>query len=254
MNRNRKPLLAGNWKLNCRIDEALVLVDELAALVGSSADRDVLVAPPFTAIAAVAQRLASSRIHVAGQDLYWEDTGAYTGEVSGPMLVAAGCSHVIVGHSERRHLFGDTDEWVARKTAAALRADLVPIVCVGETLAEREAGTTLAVVERQVRAVLSDLGPAALRRIVVAYEPVWAIGTGKVATPEQAQEVHRAIRGILATLAGGEIAAAVRIIYGGSVKPDNIDALMAQPDLDGALVGGASLQAADFARIVGFNA
>jgi len=252
--RTRTPLLAGNWKMHCRIDEALSLVDELLALVRSATDRDILVAPPFTAVAAVAQRLAGSRVQVAGQDLYWEDKGAYTGEVSGPMLAAAGCTHVIVGHSERRQLFGDSDDWVARKTAAALRADLTPIVCVGERLAEREAGTTLAVVERQVRAALSDLGPAAMSRIVMAYEPVWAIGTGKVATPDQAQEVHRAIRGILGGLAGTEIAAAVRILYGGSVKPDNIDALMAQPDLDGALVGGASLQAADFARIVAFNA
>lgn len=252
--RARTPLLAGNWKMHYRIDEALALVDELVRLIGPATNRDVLVAPPFTAVAAVAQRLKGSRVQVAGQDLYWEDRGAYTGEVSAPMLAAAGCSHVIVGHSERRQLFGDSDEWVARKAAAALRADLAPIICVGETLAERESGTTLAVVERQTRAALADLGPAALRRIVVAYEPVWAIGTGRVATPEQAQEVHRAIRGILAALAGTEIAATVRILYGGSVKPDNIDALMAQADLDGALVGGASLQAADFARIVGFNA
>lgn len=252
--RARTPLLAGNWKMHCRIDEALALVDELVRLIDAVADREVVVAPPFTAVAAVAQRLKGSRVQVAGQDLYWEDKGAFTGEVSGPMLAAAGCSHVIVGHSERRQLFGDSDEWVARKAAAALRADLAPIICVGETLAEREGGTTLAVVERQVRAALADLGPAALRRIVVAYEPVWAIGTGRVATPEQAQEVHRAIRGILAALAGTEIAATVRILYGGSVKPDNIEALMAQADLDGALVGGASLQAADFARIVGFNA
>jgi triosephosphate isomerase len=224
------------------------------ALVGTVEDRDILVAPPFTALASVAQRVAGSRIQVSGQDVYWEDKGAYTGEISGPMLAAAGCSHAIVGHSERRQFFGDTDEWVARKAEAALRADLTPIVCVGETLAEREAGATLAVVERQVRTALSPLGPAALRRIVIAYEPVWAIGTGKVATPEQAQEIHQAIRGMLAAQGGPEIAAAVRILYGGSVKPDNIDALMAQPDLDGALVGGASLQAADFARIVRFNA
>ena len=226
----------------------------MLALVGTVEDRDILVAPPFTALASVAQRVAGSRIQVSGQDVYWEDKGAYTGEISGPMLAAAGCSHAIVGHSERRQFFGDTDEWVARKAEAALRADLTPIVCVGETLAEREAGATLAVVERQVRTALSPLGPAALRRIVIAYEPVWAIGTGKVATPEQAQEIHQAIRGMLAAQGGPEIAAAVRILYGGSVKPDNIDALMAQPDLDGALVGGASLQAADFARIVRFNA
>lgn len=250
----RTPLLAGNWKLHGTISEALALVDELLPLVESVPERDILVAPPFTAIAAVAQRLAGTRIQVAGQDLYWEDKGAFTGEVSGPMLVASGCTHVIVGHSERRQFFGDSDEWVARKTQAALRADLVPIICVGETLSEREAGTTLAVVDRQVRAALSPLGPAALARVVIAYEPVWAIGTGKVATPEQAQEVHHAIRDIVAAQASPEIAAAVRILYGGSVKPDNVDALMAQPDLDGALVGGASLKAGDFARIVGFHA
>lgn len=250
----RTPLLVGNWKLHCRIDEALSLVEALLPLIGAAGDREVLVAPPFTAIAAVAERLKSTRVRVAGQDLYWEDKGAFTGEVSGPLLASAGCSHVIVGHSERRQFFGDSDEWVARKTAAALRAGLTPIICVGETLAEREAATTLAVVARQVRATIADLEPAALRQIVVAYEPVWAIGTGRVATPEQAQEVHHAIRDMLATQAGPEIAAAVRILYGGSVKPDNIDALMAQPDLDGALVGGASLRAADFARIVCFNA
>lgn len=252
--RTRTPLLAGNWKMHGTVSEALALVDELRPLVESVTDRDILVAPPFTAIAAVAERLAGTRIHIAGQDLYWEDKGAFTGEVSGPMLASSGCTHVVVGHSERRQFFGDSDEWVARKTQAALRADLIPIVCVGETLAERESGTTLAVVQRQVRAALSPLGPAGCSRIVVAYEPVWAIGTGKVATPDQAQEVHRAIRDMIATQAGPEIAAAVRILYGGSVKPDNVDALMAQPDLDGALVGGASLKAGDFARIVRFNA
>jgi triosephosphate isomerase len=252
--RARTPLLAGNWKMHGTVSEALALVDELRALLESVTDRDILVAPPFTAIAAVAERLAGTRIHVAGQDLYWEDKGAFTGEVSAPMLASSGCTHVIVGHSERRQFFGDSDEWVARKTQAALRADLIPIVCVGETLSERESGTTLAVVQRQVRAALSPLGPAALARIVVAYEPVWAIGTGKVATPDQAQEVHRAIRDMIASQAGPEIAAAVRILYGGSVKPDNVDALMAQPDLDGALVGGASLKAGEFARIVRFNA
>ena len=254
MMHTRTPLLAGNWKMHGGAREALQLVDELLPLVEAVAGRDILVAPPFTAIAAVAQRLAGTGIHVAGQNLFWEDKGAFTGEVSGPMLASSGCTYVIVGHSERRQLFGDSDEWVARKTQAALRADLIPIVCVGETLAERDSGATLAVVERQVRAALSPLGPAALARVVVAYEPVWAIGTGKVATPDQAQQVHHAIRAMIATQGGPTIAAAVRILYGGSVKADNVDALMAQPDLDGALVGGASLQAGDFARIVRFNA
>jgi triosephosphate isomerase len=170
------------------------------------------------------------------------------------MLVAAGCSHVILGHSERRQLFGDLDEWVGRKTHTALRVGLVPIVCVGETLAEREADETLEVVARQLRAALADLDHEALLRVIVAYEPVWAIGTGKVATPGQAQEVHASLRALLASLATPSVAARIRILYGGSVKPDNIDTLMRQPDIDGALVGGASLQAADFARIVGFTA
>jgi triosephosphate isomerase len=170
------------------------------------------------------------------------------------MLAAAGCTHVIVGHSERRQFFGDTDEWVARKVGAALRSGLTPIVCVGETLKEREARETWAVIDRQTRAALYGLDSAAVSQLVVAYEPVWAIGTGKVATPEQAQEVHGSIRSLLAELAGPAVAAGVRILYGGSVKPDNIDALMRQPDLDGALVGGASLNAADFSRIVRFNA
>jgi triosephosphate isomerase len=170
------------------------------------------------------------------------------------MLTAAGCTHVIVGHSERRQLFGDSDEWVARKVSAALRNRLTPIMCVGETLREREASETWAVIDRQVRAGLYGLDAGSIARVIVAYEPVWAIGTGKVATPEQAQEVHASIRALLDELAGPAVAAGIRILYGGSVKPDNVDALMRQPDLDGALVGGASLNAADFTRIVRFVA
>lgn len=250
----RVPLLAGNWKMHGTASEAVALIDALLPQIADVQDREVLVAPPFTALVPVAERLRGSRVRLAGQDLYWEDRGAFTGEVSGPMLAAAGCSHVIVGHSERRQLFGEVDEWVSRKAAAALRAGLTPIVCVGETLAEREAEATLAVVERQVRNGLAQIDAAALPTVVVAYEPVWAIGTGKVATPEQAQEVHAAIRRILGELAGPGVAAAVRILYGGSVKADNVDALMRQPDVDGALVGGASLQAGEFARIVRFLA
>lgn len=251
---SRTPLLAGNWKMHGTATEAVALVDELLQAIADVSDREVLVAPPFTALVPVADRLRGSRVRLAAQNLYWEERGAFTGEVSGPMLVEAGCSHVIVGHSERRQLFGDTDEWVARKAQAAARAGLIPIVCVGETLAERDADATLAVVERQVRAGLAALDPAALATIVLAYEPVWAIGTGKVATPEQAQEVHAAIRRILGDVAGPSVAAAVRILYGGSVKADNVDALMRQPDVDGALVGGASLKAGEFARIVRFLA
>jgi len=250
----RTRLIAGNWKMHCTADEARTLVDALLPQIVDAGDRDVLVAPPFTALSTVAECLRGSSVLLAGQNLHWEDRGAFTGEVSAPMLAAAGCSHVIVGHSERRHLFGEPDEVVGRKAAAALRAGLRPIVCVGETLAEREAGTTLEVVDRQTRAALAALEPAGLEQVILAYEPVWAIGTGQVATPEQAQDVHAAIRGLLTLLAGSRVAAGARILYGGSVKPDNIDALMRQPDLDGALVGGASLQPADFARIVRFAA
>jgi triosephosphate isomerase len=250
----RTPLLAGNWKMHGAGAAAAQLAAEVVEAVRGVTDRDVLIAPPFPVLPLVAERLAGSRVLLAAQNLHWEDSGAFTGEVSGPMLTAVGCTHAIVGHSERRQLFGDTDEWVARKVGAALRAGLTPIVCVGETLAEREANETWAVIDRQVRAALFGLDAGAIGRLVLAYEPVWAIGTGKVATPEQAQEVHGSIRALLGERAGAAVAAAVRILYGGSVKPDNIDALMHQPDLDGALVGGASLNAADFARIVHFTA
>jgi len=250
----RTPILAANWKMHCTAEEAEILIGALLPLITDVDDREVLVAPPFTALAAVAACLSGSRVSLAGQNLYWEDRGAFTGEVSGPMLRAAGCSHVIVGHSERRYLFGDRDDWVERKTAAALRAGLTPIVCIGETLLERESGATLSVVDRQTRAALGGLAPPEIDRLVLAYEPVWAIGTGQVASPEQAQEVHASIRALIASLAGPRVAARIRILYGGSVKPDNIDALMRQPDLDGALVGGASLHAVDFARIVRFTA
>jgi triosephosphate isomerase len=250
----RTPLLAGNWKMHGAGAAAAQLAADVVDAVRSVADRDVLIAPPFPVLPLVAERLAGSRVLLAAQNLHWENSGAFTGEVSGPMLTASGCTHVIVGHSERRQLFGDTDEWVARKVGAALRAGLTPIVCVGETLGEREANETSAVIDRQVRAALFGLDAAAIARLVLAYEPIWAIGTGKVATPEQAQDVHGSIRALLGEHGGPAVAAAVRILYGGSVKPDNIDALMRQPDLDGALVGGASLNAADFARIVRFTA
>lgn len=250
----RVPLLAGNWKMHGLIQEAERLASEIVDAVRDVRHREVLIAPPFPVLAAVHRCLEGSRILLAGQNLHWEQRGAFTGEVSAPMLTAAGCTHVIVGHSERRQFFGDTDEWVARKVAAALRHGLVPILCVGETLEERDANETLAVIERQTRAGLYGLDAAGLRRVIVAYEPVWAIGTGRVATPDQAQEVHAQIRSLIATLAGTIVAADCRILYGGSVKPENIDALMEQPDVDGALVGGASLNALDFARIVRFRA
>jgi len=250
----RTPLLAGNWKMNGTLPEALALVDDLRAAIGDVTSRDVLVAPAFPALAAVAERLQGSGFLLAAQDMHWEDSGAYTGAVSGPMLRAAGCSHVILGHSERRQYFAESDEVVARKVKAALKHDLTPIMCVGETLAERESGAATSVIERQVRGGLQDLAPASLAKIVLAYEPVWAIGTGKVATPQQAQQVHESIRRLLALLGGDAVAGQCRILYGGSVKSDNVDSLMRESDIDGALVGGASLKAAEFARIVHFEA
>jgi triosephosphate isomerase len=233
------------------VAEAVALAREVAAgLAAASGGRvQVAVAPPFTALHAVAGALGGTGLEVAAQDVHWEAQGAFTGEVSAAMLAEAGCRHGIVGHSERRQLFGETDESVRKKVGALLAANVLPIVCVGETLAEREAGKTLAVVERQVRAALAGLPSPALAALTVAYEPVWAIGTGKTASAAQAQEVHAALRKILREL-GGDAAEAIRIQYGGSVKPDNAAELMSQPDVDGALVGGASLKAGDFLAIV----
>ena len=209
---------------------------------------DVLVAPPFTALHAVASVLSGSRIALAAQNMHFEREGAFTGEVSGPMLREAGCSHVILGHSERRHIFGEGDELVSRKTRAALDHGLLPIVCVGETLDERDSGETLKVVGRQVDRALHGIEPALLLRLVIAYEPVWAIGTGRAATPAQAQEVHGFIRERITSSHGD--AQALQILYGGSVKPENIEAIMSEPDIDGALVGGACLQRDSFLKII----
>jgi triosephosphate isomerase (TIM) len=246
----RKKFVCGNWKMFKTRAEAQELVRALAPLVADAGERvQVAVAPPFTALAAAAEALAGTRIELAAQNCHWEAQGAFTGEVSPKMLSDACVTHCIVGHSERRQLFGETDEGVRKKTVALLGAGLLPIVCVGETLAEREAGKTLEVVARQVRGALAGVAAGDVARLTLAYEPVWAIGTGKTATTAQAQEVHAAIRNLLRELAGGA-ADEVRIQYGGSVKPDNAAELMAQPDVDGALVGGASLKAADFSQIV----
>jgi triosephosphate isomerase len=246
----RKKFVCGNWKMHRTTAEARALAGEVRSAAEALADRvDVAIAPPFTALAATAEALAGSRIGLGAQNLHWEAQGAFTGEISAAMLVEAGCRYVLCGHSERRQFFGDTDDWVQKKTRAALAAGLHPIVCVGETLPEREAGKTLEVVGRQVRAALAGLGDAQVAGLTVAYEPVWAIGTGKTASSAQAQEVHAAIRAILAELAPSA-AASVRILYGGSVKPDNAAELMSQPDVDGALVGGASLKALDFTGII----
>jgi triosephosphate isomerase (TIM) len=246
----RTKFVCGNWKMHKTAAEARALVAELRGLAEALAGTvQVAVAPPFTALAAAAEALRGSRIELAAQNVHAEPQGAFTGEVSAAMLAEAGVRHVIVGHSERRQLFGETDEGVRRKAGAVLAAGMRPIVCVGETLAEREAGRTLEVVGRQVRGGLSGIAASALAALTVAYEPVWAIGTGRTATTAQAQEVHAAIRTVLRELAGG-VADQVRIQYGGSVKPDNAAELMAQPDVDGALVGGASLKASDFSLIV----
>ncbi len=249
----RTPVLVGNWKMYGTVAETRRLLSDLLPRVAGVADREIVVAPPFTSLTAAAEAVAGSNVAVAAQNVHWESQGAFTGEVSAPMLREAGCTAAIVGHSERRQLFGETDANVNRRLRAALSGGLRVIACVGETWPEREAGETFAVVERQVRAALLEVDPAGIRDVSIAYEPVWAIGTGKTATPDEAEEVHAAIRRLVAGQFGADKAREMRILYGGSVKPDNIDALMAKPDLDGALVGGASLDAAGFARIVRFE-
>jgi triosephosphate isomerase len=247
MNSSRRPLIAGNWKMFHGGRTSVELAQGVVAFAKTLPKVDVVVAPPFTALAAVAETIDGSPVKLAAQNLYPKDSGAYTGEVSGPFLAECGCAWVIVGHSERRQYFAESDAFVAEKAAAALAHDILPIVCVGETLQQREAGETLAVVKRQVDAFL-DVIARAKQAVAVAYEPVWAIGTDKVAGPDEAEEVHAAIR---TWLKGKDAALAerTRILYGGSVKPDNAAALMACPNIDGALVGGASLDAASFGAI-----
>jgi len=249
----RRPIMAGNWKMHKTVGEAVDFVTRLQEELGDWERTEVVVAPPFVALAPVAERLAGSKIALAAQDCFWEEEGAYTGEVSAPMLRGVGCRYVIIGHSERRAYFSETDETVNKKVQAILSHDLHPIICVGESLEERERGDTFTIVERQVKEGLKGLDGAAVQKMVVAYEPLWAIGTGKTATPEQAQEMHAFIRGLFAAIFNPEGAQVIRIQYGGSVKPDNVDELMAQPDIDGALVGGASLAVDAFARIVRFE-
>ncbi|MBX5482598.1 MAG: triose-phosphate isomerase [Myxococcaceae bacterium] len=237
--------------MNKTVGEALSLVRDLRSLVSMVRDRvEVVVAPPFTALHPVGKALEDSNIGLAGQNCHWEPSGAYTGEISAPMLKEAGCTYVILGHSERRQYFGETDETVNRRALSAVKYGLVPILCIGETLKERESNQTLEVVRRQVRGALAGFAAAEVARFVIAYEPVWAIGTGKTATSDQAQEVHAFIREQLVELYDRRTADHVRIQYGGSVKPDNAADLLSKPDVDGALVGGASLKAADFAAIV----
>jgi triosephosphate isomerase len=250
----RTPLLAANWKMHKTIPEAEVLVGELLPLLAGVEDREVVLCPPFPALAAVAAACRGSRIEVGAQNLHWEAQGAYTGEVSAPMLLAAGCRYVIVGHSERRQYFGEDDAVVNQKLVAAIKAGLNPILCVGETLQQRELGLTQAVCEIQLRQALAGTDPSSIEGLVVAYEPVWAIGTGRTPTPEDAQAVIAFLRRVLAGIYGPEAADRVRLLYGGSVTPENIGGFMAQPDIDGALVGGASLKAETFAAIVKYRA
>jgi triosephosphate isomerase len=246
----RQPIIAANWKLHKTIAEARQFVAVLAQQCPAPGPIDVVIAAPFTALAALQDQLRATPFRLAAQNLFWENSGAYTGEVSAPMLVDVGCAYVIIGHSERRQYFGETDATVAKKVAAALQAGLRPIVCIGESPAQRQAGETLAVLERQVQHGLAACQSAAISQVVLAYEPLWAIGTGVTATPSQAQEVHGFLRTLLTQAWGESVAHTVRIQYGGSVRPENIAALMAEPDIDGALVGGASLDATSFAQIL----
>ena len=249
----RLPFIAGNWKMNKTVGEALDLIRELKTAVSGVKGVEVAVAPPFTALYAVHKELEGSPIRLAAQNLYWEEKGAFTGEVSPLMLKEVGCQCVIIGHSERRQFFGESDETVNRRIKAALAQGLKVIFCIGETLKEREEAKTFAVIERQVSGGLKGLGDKELKNMTIAYEPVWAIGTGKTATPEQAEEVHRFIREKVEKLYSREVSEEIRIQYGGSVTPENIKGLMNQPNIDGALVGGASLKVESFSKIVRFK-
>jgi len=246
----RKIIIGANWKMNKTPREGVELIRELKEQLGSLRDIEVVICPPYPALLPVGCELKDTGMALGAQNLYWEKEGAFTGEVSPGMLKACGCEYVIIGHSERRHVFGETDDQVAKKVRAALAEGLKPILCVGELLEEREAGITEAVVRGQLEAALAVVSPQEVSGLVIAYEPVWAIGTGKASTAEDAQEVAHFIRQLLAEGYGKEKAEAVRIQYGGSVKPDNVRAFLQQPDVDGALVGGASLKAAVFAELV----
>jgi triosephosphate isomerase (TIM) len=248
----RVPVIAGNWKMHKTLGEARSLARAIKSGVGESSHCQVVLAPPFTALSSVAGEIASTPIILAAQNVHWESKGAFTGEISIPMLEDIGCGMVIIGHSERRQYFGETDATVNRRVKAVFKSKLQPIVCIGETLAERESGTHHAVVAQQLAGGLDGLTRQDLLRIILAYEPVWAIGTGRTASPEIAQEMHVLIRDRLSERFGQE-AQEVRILYGGSVKPDNIDDLMRQPDIDGALVGGACLEAESFLRIIRYK-
>jgi triosephosphate isomerase len=253
MNPKRRPIIAGNWKMNKTSIEARDLASKLIPLVSGVKDRDIVLAPPFTSIPAVAEAIKGTNMALSAQDLFWEEKGAFTGEISAEMLLDLGCKYVIIGHSERRQFFGETDETVNKKVRQALNKGLLPIVCVGELLSEREAGKANEVIERQVVGALKGVAAAEMQKIVIAYEPVWAIGTGKTATPDQANEIHAFIRQKIKSMYNGDVAGSLRIQYGGSVTPENVSTLMAKPDIDGALVGGASLKPESFAALVNFK-
>jgi len=248
----RTPLMAGNWKMYKNAAETTAFFEKFLPLVATSTHCDIAICPTFVNIPAAVSAAAGSKVGIGGQNLYWAKEGAFTGEISGPMLKAVGCQYVIIGHSERRQYFGETDATVLQRTVAALEAGLTPIVCVGELLADREAERTEAVLVQQFTGGIAGLSEAQFAQIVIAYEPVWAIGTGKVATPDMAADAHRTIRAQVEAKYGTAAAQAVRILYGGSVKPDNVKGLMAKPDIDGALVGGASLDAVSFSGVVNF--
>jgi len=249
----RRPIIAGNWKMNKTIGEAVELAKALKAKVGDVTDVEVIVAPTFTALSAVADAVKGSNIKLSAQDMHWEKNGAFTGEISPLMLKDVGCQYVIIGHSERRLFFGETNETVNKKVKSAHEYSIIPIMCVGEKLEEREAGIMKEIVKDHVINGLTGLTEEQMLATVIAYEPVWAIGTGKTATPEQAQEVHQFIRELLSDMYSPKVADAVVIQYGGSVKPDNVAQLMSQPDIDGGLIGGASLDADTFTKIVKFK-
>lgn len=246
----RKKVIAGNWKMNKTPADGVTLVRDIVAAVGKQSDVDVVVCPPYTGLESAAKALEGSNVKLGAQNMHFEASGAFTGEVSAPMLRAIFATHVILGHSERRSYFGETDELINRKVLAALKNQLRPIFCVGETLAEREAGSTLKVVQTQTERGLEGVSKELAPTVIIAYEPVWAIGTGKVATTEQAQEVHAFIRGLLMKLFTEPVAQKVRILYGGSMKPANAPELLAQKDIDGGLIGGASLEARSFVELV----
>ena len=244
--------MAGNWKMYKTPAETTTFFEKFLPLVENAGHCEIVICPPFVNLPAAVSAAAGSRVKIGAQNLFWAKEGAYTGEISGPMIRATGCSHAIIGHSERRQYFGETDATVLKRTLAALEVGLAPIVCVGERLEERESGQTAAVLTAQFDGGIAGLSAEQFAQIVIAYEPVWAIGTGKTATPEIAADAHRTIRNLVRSKFGAGAAAAIRILYGGSVKPDNVKGLMAQPDIDGSLVGGASLDAVGFSSIVNF--